>query len=178
MTTPCYSKVTRTRTLAIEALLVRREDGDDDEWMLFWHQIGKPSEVSSLVVRVRQTPGRVPSLAPSGRGGGGMPYEVLAAFGEIVVEEWRARAGQVGGALLESAAARDSATLATYPTAITRSPRVHADGVDIVERRSTAREIRAAIAREMLPVPGQWITIEEFTTGVSAGLTVQVRLGP
>jgi hypothetical protein len=81
-------------------------------------------------------------------------------------------------ALLESAAARDLATLATYPAAITRSPVVTQDGVDIVERRSTAREIRAAIAREALPVPGQWITIEEFAVGVSAGLTVDVRLGP
>jgi len=87
-TSPFYSKV--TRTFALEALLVRREDGEDDEWKLFWHQIGKPSEVSSLVVRVRQTPGRVPALAPQ-RWVGGLPYEVLAAFGEIVLEEWRAR---------------------------------------------------------------------------------------
>jgi hypothetical protein len=95
-TAPSYRKV--TRTFAVDALLVRREDGDgdDDEWKLVWHQIAEPSEVSSLVVRVRQTPGRVPTLAP--QRWVGLPYEVLAAFGEIVVEEWRARAGQVGGA--------------------------------------------------------------------------------
>jgi hypothetical protein len=87
-TSPCYRKFTRTHV--VEALLVRRGDGEDDEWKLFWHQASKSSEVSTEFVRVRQTPGSAPAFPPQ-RWVVGIPIEVLAVFGEILAEERRAR---------------------------------------------------------------------------------------
>lgn len=61
-----------------------------------------------------------------------------------------------------------------YPNAIVKRPIVHSEGVDYKERKATSLDIENALRAGAKP--GVWKVLQSFEVGLSAGMSVSVRL--